>query len=102
VACRTLPHCILRAPAPQLDGALADFSHVIERRPRGALALFNRANVHCRMHNDAAALADLDAALRADPGDPDAYQNRRVVSGSVFYFVAPRLACSRGCHSCAN
>ena len=63
------------APA-RLDSAVADYSRVIDLRPRSANAYNNRGIVYRHLGDFEKALADYDTALRLDPRHEAAYDNR--------------------------
>jgi len=58
-------------------------THALKRRPHHAWALFLRGNAHFDNEDFDAALADYDAALRANPRLADAHQNRGFIRHNV-------------------
>ena len=53
--------------------AMIHLSKSLEKEPGNWFALWFRADIHQRAKNEAAALADVEAYIKAKPDDPDAY-----------------------------
>src|SRR5262249_52667573 len=57
----------LRAEMGDVDGAIADFSRVLDLDPDNVDAYVNRAGLRCDLGENEAAWADVDAGLELDP-----------------------------------
>ncbi len=67
---------IARGKSGDLDGAIADFSKVIEIEPRDAQAYYNRGYARQLKKDFGGAIADYTKYIEIEPLDPDGYNNR--------------------------
>lgn len=67
---------IARGKAGYLEGAIADFSKVIEMEPLSAQAYYNRGYARHLTKDLDGALADYAKYIELEPRDPDGYNNR--------------------------
>jgi lipoprotein NlpI len=86
---------IARGGKGDLDGALADFTRVIELDPKNANGCYNRGLVKTRKGDLDGALADLTCAIELDPQNSDAYTFRSVTKGVKGDFVGALADASR-------
>jgi tetratricopeptide (TPR) repeat protein len=74
---------ITRYALEEKEGALADYSQVVEINPQHDLAYNNRALIRYELGNREGAIADLNRAIQANPSNAIAYCNRGVIRSEL-------------------
>jgi tetratricopeptide (TPR) repeat protein len=74
---------ITRYALEEKEGAMADYTQVVEINPQHDLAYNNRALVRYELGNREGAIADLNRAIHANPSNAIAYCNRGVIRSEL-------------------